>query len=168
MLRVIFDTNIYGKLLEENNFEEIALQIKQDKELKIYGFHPIRKELRDTPKRIRMGKFNKRNMLLGFYDELTGGRYLKDSIQLHSLALKFYTAYRNFGGIVNKDKSNIEVDFTIVACATFYKLDLVISDDQKTLLSKPALKAYKHICIKDGLWQPNFWKYSELRIRYRF
>lgn len=82
--------------------------------------------------------------------------------------MKFYSAYRELGGIRNWNHTNIDVDFTIVACASFYHLDIVISDDQKTLLSKPALKAYKHICIKDGLWNPNFWKYSDLRIRYNF
>jgi len=66
------------------------------------------------------------------------------------------------------DKTNINVDFTIVACATFYKLDIVVSDDSKTMLSKPALKAFKHICVKEGFWHPNFWKYSDLRTRYGF
>ena len=70
--------------------------------------------------------------------------------------------------LVKAKPSTIDVDFTIVACASFYKMDLVVSDDQKTLLSKPAIKAYKHICIKEGLWNPNFWKYSDLRIRYGF
>lgn len=62
----------------------------------------------------------------------------------------------------------IDIDFTIVSCASIYKLDIVISDDQKTLLSKPALKAYKNICLKESMWHPNFWKYSELKIRYKF
>ena len=35
-------------------------------------------------------------------------------------------------------------------------------------IAKAALKAYRHICIKYGLWHPNFWKYSDLRIRYNF
>ena len=30
MLRVIFDTNIYGKIVEEKNFEEIATKIRND------------------------------------------------------------------------------------------------------------------------------------------
>jgi len=50
MLRVIFDTNIYGKLIEEEKFKEIATKIKNDSEFKVYGFPVIRKELRDTPK----------------------------------------------------------------------------------------------------------------------
>ena len=166
MLRVIFDTNIYGKLIEEERVNEIREKIREDKEFVIYGFQPVRKELRDTPKTSRLGRLSTRNLLLNVYDELTKGRYLQDSIQIHRLAMKFYNSYRVFGGIKNWQKSNINVDFTIVACASFYRLDLVISDDQKTLLSKPALKAYKHICMKENMWHPNFWKYSDLKEKY--
>ena len=167
MLRVIFDTNIYGKVLEEKNFEEITTKIKDDENFKVYGFQLIRKELRDTPKSEKLGKLSKRNLLLTLYDKLTKGKYLKDSIEINRLALKIYNSYREFGGIRNWNKTNIDVDFTIVACASFYKLDIVVSDDSKTLLSKPARKAYKHICVKEGTWQPNFWKFSDLRIRFK-
>lgn len=168
MLRVIFDTNIYGKIVDEKDFESIATKIKTDDDFKVYGFDLIRKELRDTPKTEKLGKLSKRNLLLNLYDGITSGRYLKDSLQIHKIAMKFYNSYREFGGIRNWDKTKINIDFTIVACATFYKLDVVVSDDSKTMLSKPALKAFKHICVKEGFWHPNFWKYSDLRTRYGF
>ncbi|MDP3640376.1 MAG: hypothetical protein Q8R53_04205 [Nanoarchaeota archaeon] len=168
MLRVIFDTNIYGKLIEEEKFEHIVTKIKDDAQFKVYGFQPIRKELRDVPKESKLGRLSRRNVVLSLYDQLTQGRYFQDSLNIRRIAMKFYSTYRELGGIRNWDKTNIDVDFTIVACASFYHLDIVISDDQKTLLSKPALKAYKHFCIKDGLWNPNFWRYSDLRIRYNF
>jgi len=168
MLRVILDTNIYGRLLEEKNIGEIREKIKEDKEFIVYGFNLIRKELRDTPKASKLGRLKMRNLILGLYDDITEGKYLKDSLKIHEIAMKFYNSYREYGGIKNWDKSNIKVDFTLVACASFYKLDIVVSDDQKTLLGKAALKAYRHICIKYGLWHPNFWKYSDLRIRYNF
>lgn len=168
MLRVIFDTNIYGKIIDEENFEEITTKIKDDKEFKVYGFQPIRKELRDTPNSLRLGKLGKRNLLLNIYGGITAGKYLKDSLQIHKLAMKFYNAYREFGGIRNWDKTNIDVDFTIVACAMFYKLDIVVSDDSKTMLNNQALKAFKHISIKEALRQPIFWKYSDLKLRYKF
>lgn len=168
MLRVIFDTNIYGKIIEEEDFEEIATKIKNDEKFKVYGFQIIRKELRDTPKTSKLGRFSRRNLLLNLYDGITSGKYLKDSLQIHRLAMKFYNAYREFGGIRNWDKTNIDVDFTIVACAMFYKLDILVSDDSKTMLSKHGLKAFKHISIKEALRQPIFWKYSDLRTRYNF
>ena len=64
MLRVIFDTNIYGKIVEEKNFEEIATKIRNDGNFKVYGFQLIRKELRSTPKTEKLGKLSKRNLLL--------------------------------------------------------------------------------------------------------
>lgn len=54
MLRVIFDTNIYGKLIEEEKFEHIVTKIKEDPQFKVYGFQPIRKELRDVPKESKL------------------------------------------------------------------------------------------------------------------
>ncbi len=168
MLRVIFDTNVYGLLALEPKIAIIKEKIVKDPNFIVYGFQPIRKELRETPKHEKLGKLNKRNLLLGLYDELTKGRYLSESIKINELALKFYNSYRTFGGIRSWKETNINVDFTIVACASYYKLDLLISDDSSTLLSKPAMKAYKHITVKEGLWHPNFWKYSDLRMKYNF
>lgn len=168
MLRVIMDTNIYGRLVEEENFREIVTKIKNDQEFKVYGFGLIRKELRDTPKSSKLGRFSRRNLLLNLYDGITGGKYLKDSLKIHHLAMKFYNSYRELGGIRNWDKTNIDADFTIVACAMFYNLDVLVSDDVKTMLSKVALKAYKHISVKEGLRTPTFYQYSDLKARYKF
>lgn len=162
------DTNIYGLLAKEPHIEKITEQIVHDPNFVIYGFPMVRKELRDIPKSERLGKLSARNLILSLYDKLTKSRYLYDSLEIQRLAMKFYNSYRNFGGIRSWQDTNIDVDFTIVACASIYKLDLVISDDSKTLLSKPALKSYRHICVKEALWQPNFWKYSDLKLRYRF
>ncbi|MDI6738681.1 MAG: hypothetical protein QME12_09315 [Nanoarchaeota archaeon] len=101
MLKVIFDTNIYGRLIEEPKSSEIISKIRIDNEFKVYGFHPIRKELRDMPKSSKLGKIGKRNLLLSVYDTLTAGKYLHDSIQINKPALKFYNSYRQFGGIRN-------------------------------------------------------------------
>jgi len=168
MLHVIFDTNIYGLLIKEPKVNTVREKILTDSNFVVYGFKPIRKELRDTPKNERLGKLNKRNVLLSLYDELTKGRYLSESIKINELALKFYNSYRTFGGIKSWKETSIDVDFTIVACASYYKLDLVVSDDASTMLSKAAMKAYKHITVKEGLWHPNFWTYSDLKMKYNF
>lgn len=163
MLRVIFDTNVYGFIiLESSKFVE---KIVSDKELVIYNFNPIRKELRDIPKKQRLGAFNKRNYALQVYDTITKGHYLYESIKIDKLALKFYNQYRNEGGIKNW-KSNIKIDFTIVACACINNLDVVCSDDASSMVSKSALKAYRHIAIKESLRMPNFWRYADLKGRY--
>ncbi|MBR9690824.1 hypothetical protein GOV08_04015 [Candidatus Woesearchaeota archaeon] len=55
----------------------------------------------------------------------------------------------------------------IVACASFRGLDIVYSADNKTLLGKPALKAYHRINIKENLRTPNFLKYVDLLEKFR-
>jgi hypothetical protein len=168
MLRVIFDTNVYGKLILEEGAALIKNLILEDPEFVIYGFRPIRNELRDTPRGEHLGRLSKRNLLLALYDALTKGRYLKESIRVNQIALKFYNAYRQFGGIRSWRETNISVDFTIVACASIYSLDIVVSDDSSTLLSKPAIKAYKHVTAKEAICHPSFWKYSDLKKKYAF
>jgi len=55
----------------------------------------------------------------------------------------------------------------IVACASFYSLDIIYSEDNKTLIGKTALKAYNHINIKENLRTPGFLKYNDLVNKFR-
>jgi len=168
MLRVIFDTNIYGLIIKEEEYEKIKKKLKDDKNLIIYGFKPIRKELRNTPKYLKLGRLKTRNLLLNLYDDLIKEKYLGDIEEIDKLAKKFYNLYRKLGGIRNWKKTNINIDFIIVAFACFYKLDLVISEDAKTLLNPNSQKAVNLICKQEKLWLPNFWKYSDLKKKYNF
>jgi predicted nucleic acid-binding protein len=56
MLKVIFDTNIYGLLLKEKDAGKIERKIVEDKEFLVYGYQPIRKEIRDIPKTTKLSK----------------------------------------------------------------------------------------------------------------
>ncbi|MEK6932888.1 MAG: hypothetical protein AABW56_03790 [Nanoarchaeota archaeon] len=56
MLRVIFDTNVYGHLITEKDFIEIQRKIKDDKEFVVYGYKPIRDEIRAIPKKLNRVK----------------------------------------------------------------------------------------------------------------
>lgn len=100
------------------------------------------------------------------YDRITGGHYLRNSIQITQIAKKYFDHYRNLGGTYGWD-TNIRVDFMIVACASFHGLDIVYSDDQRTMLGKTALKAYHHINIKESLRTPYFLNYEDLLKKFR-
>ena len=165
MLRVIFDTNIYGFLLKEKDAEKIEKKIKDDKEFVVYGYSPIRKEIRDIPKITKLSK-KARSLMLSLYDRITENHFLENSIKITALARKYCDYYRNLGGIYGWDTS-IRIDFMIVACASFHGLDVVYSADSKTLLGKYSLKAYKHINIKENLRTPNFFKYEDLLEKFR-
>ncbi len=163
-LRVIFDTNIYGNIVLEKNVQEFLEKIKTDKDFVVYGFGLIRKELRDTPKKERIGLVGTRNYLLQVYDAVIGAHYLENSAKIDYLAKKFYGQYRTVGGIHPWEK--VKIDMTIVACACMNSLDVVYSDDESTLASKSAQKAYKHITLKENLRVPTFYKYKDLKEKY--
>lgn len=165
MLRVLFDTNIYGNLLEESDAEEIERRIKEEKDFVVYNFPLIRKEIRNIQK-ITEASRKARISLLEMYDRITGGHYLRNSIEITLLAKKYFDHYRNLGGTYGWD-TNIKIDFMIVACASSYGLDLVYSDDQRTMLGKDAMKAYQHININERLRTPNFLKYADLLKQFR-
>ena len=165
MLRVLFDTNIYGNLLEESDAAEIEQKIKDEKEFVVYNFPPIRKEIRNIPKLTKTSK-KARISLLEMYDHITGSHYLRNSIEITILAKKYFDHYKNLGGTYGWD-TNIKVDFTIVACASFHGLDIVYSDDQRTMIGKEAMKAYHHININENLRTPYFLKYANLLKKFR-
>lgn len=165
VLRVIFDTNIYGNLAEELDREEIEKRIKDEKDFIVYNFAPIRKEIRNIPKTTKASK-KARILLLRVYDNITEGHFLENSIKITNLAKMYYSHYRNLGGIYGWE-TNIRVDLMIVACASFHGLDIVYSDDQRTMLGKIALKAYKHININENLRTPYFLHYIDLLNKFR-
>ncbi|MBI2124636.1 hypothetical protein HYT92_02480 [Candidatus Pacearchaeota archaeon] len=113
MLRVLFDTNIYGLLIREKDADELERKIKAEKEFVVYDYRPIRKEIREIPKITKLST-KARIRILRLYDGITGNHFLKNSIEVANLARKYYDCYRNLGGIYGWDTS-IRIDFMIVA-----------------------------------------------------
>jgi len=165
MLKVLFDTNIYGSLAEEQDREEIEKRIKEEKDFIVYNFPLIRTEIRSIPK-ITKASRKARILLLNMYDRITEGHFLKNSINITNLAKMYFDHYRNLGGTYGWE-TNIRIDFMVVACASFNGLDIVYSGDQRTMLGKEALKAYKYINIKENLRSPYFLKYEDLLNKFR-
>ena len=67
MNRILFDTSVYGKLIEDLEVvEKIGKLIP--KEFVVYGTKIIREELRETPKKLKAEDRNKRILLLHIYD----------------------------------------------------------------------------------------------------
>lgn len=54
-------------------------------------------------------------------------------------------------------------DMIIVAEATISKLDIVVSDDNRTMLSNAAKRAYYSVNKEHNLITPNFIGYSEFK-----
>ena len=165
VLRVIFDTNIFGHLLNEPDAGEIEDKITAEKEFVVYDYQPIRKELRDTPTTSVVSK-RTRILLLAMYDRITGNHHLKDSSKILDLAKMYHEKYKELGGIYGWH-TNIRVDFMIVACGSVHGLDLVYSNDNKTLLGDKAQEAYDLVNMKENLRTPKFLKYADLLNKFR-
>lgn len=165
MLRVIFDTNIYGKLAFEPDGPELEEKIRNEKEFLVYGYAPIRTEIRNIPKTTKLSQRN-RLLLLQLYDKLTGNHLLPNSAKVNHIAKKYYDYYRILGGGYSWETS-IRIDFMIVACASIHGLDVIYSADNKTMSNKIAIKTYHHINSNENLRTPQFLNYAELLRKFR-
>ena len=161
MKRILLDTNIYGLIVIDEDRDKIRNVIEKKRVLVVYGLPLIRKELRDTPKNIRVGGNNLRSDLLGLYDEVTKNHTLKFINESEKLASYYFNTYKEIGGYASK--SEIEKDLIIVACASLNDLDIVISNDNKTMLSEKAVKSYKIVNQIKKVRMPRFLNYEEFK-----
>ncbi|MBI2137762.1 type II toxin-antitoxin system VapC family toxin [Candidatus Woesearchaeota archaeon] len=161
MKRVMLDTNIYGRIVEEQTHPII---LSKEANVKVYGSVVIRKELRNAPKRIKIvheGVQRKiRIVLLSLYDSIVHERTLPVTQQTDDLAEQYFVAYKKFGG--SEGYTSIFNDFILVATATLNTLDIVYSNDKRTMLSEQAITAYSLINEIHGLQTPHFQSYPEL------
>ncbi len=159
MMRALLDTNIYGRLVEE---QEHNLAIAGKDLVKVYGSVIIRRELRNIPKRVKVlheGTQKKiRLVVLDIYDFLVGGRTLSLTLQVEELAEQYFVAHKKFAG--TKADDEIFKDFSIVATATLNRLEVVYSDDRATMLSHSSIKAYDFVNALHGLSTPLFKSYE--------
>lgn len=160
MKRAIFDTNVYGLILKEKDPEEVQRKIVSKKDLIVYGYQPIRKELRDVPKTTKISR-KIRVKLLSIYDWVVRGHVLQDSDTINRLAEAYYGQYRKNGGI-HRWETTMKVDFLIVACGSINCLDVIYSEDNKTMRCDAAMKSYECVNKRENLRTPNFLKYSDL------
>lgn len=159
----MFDTSVYGKLVVDGVILHKLIEKNQKHEFIIYGTSIIRKELRATPKGSVYGFRKLRILLLNLYDALVAkdNQNLKFNKLIATLSTDYLLEYRrNKGGVSNEDIKN---DFVIVATATIYQLDIIISDDEKTMLSEKAINSYQSVNKKYGLKDPKFKKYSQFK-----
>ena len=161
MKRVILDTNIYGVIVLDKNRQSVRYSIEKEKKAVIYNLPLIRKELRDTPKSMRVEGENLRNYLLRIYDEFTKNHELKFANAAEGLADTYFKIYKELGGYASK--AEIIKDFTIVAYASLNSLDIVASNDNKTMLSEKARKSYKIVNQVKKISLPRFLNYEDFK-----
>ena len=163
MKRIMFDTSVYGKLVEDG---EVLIRVNEkteNHEFVIYGTEVIRKELRATPKTAIHGSGKLRILLLNLYDSFVvrDNQKLKFNKLVEDLSNDYFLEYKkNKGNLSNEAMIN---DFIIIATATIYQLDVIVSDDEKTMLSDKGVKSYQSVNGKYGLSGTIFKKYSQFK-----
>jgi predicted nucleic acid-binding protein len=154
-LRAMLDTNVYA-FLYEKDFPRIT-KLVEEKKLVVYGCKIIRNELREIPKSAKVEGKSYRNKMLSIYDSLTKRHSVPVEKLVEILASEYWKNYK--GGT---SKRKIFSDFLIVAAATIHKLDIIVSEDESTMKSEPAIKAYDEANKKNGFKTPKFIEIEKL------
>lgn len=162
MKKIIFDTSVYGELIKD---KETFLKVSKfiPDELVIYGIKIIRNELKNTPRYIKEGNRSRRMLLLEVYDIFVRKEKhdLKYNKLIETLSEDYFKEYKKQGGSLAKH--NIKNDFLIIATATIYNLDVVVSKDEHSMLSEKSIKSYDIVNNKYGLSNPNFERYKDFK-----
>ena len=164
MERTLLDTSIYGELIKELDVvDKLVSCIPQ--QMVIYGSRVIRNELRETPKAEKEEGKNKRSLLLKTYDLLVRkeNHSLPTNKLVESLAADYLGEYKKQRGALSH--SEMANDLIIVATATIYHLDIVVSNDKRSLLSSSAAKAYKLVNLAYRLNNPVLMDYQSFKER---
>jgi len=162
MKRIMLDTNIYGRMVIDDELDEIKEAI--GRKLVVYGSEVIRKEIRRAPRWTVKYPKNLRMDLLRLYDSLVG-HSIATTPEILKLAENYYLAYSNFGGRLNK--SDILTDLIVVACASSKGLDIVVSEDTDTMLDNNFQKVYQLVNKLANTRNPQFLDYKEFKILLR-
>lgn len=159
MRRIMFDTSVYGKFVEDDNVREKFEKKFERGEYVVYGNPIIRKELRSTPKSIIFKNKKLRLLLLALYDSFVKkeNHDLKINPLIEKLSKDYFEQYKRQRG--NLSKGEMKNDLIIIATATIYQLDVIVSNDEKTMLSPICLTVYKTINKRYGLKDPVFKQY---------
>lgn len=170
MKRVIFDTNIYGRIIENGELSFVSGGISGV--LINYGSVVVKRELKGYEgKRVVLheGKARKfRALLLEAYDALVKATYEVDE-KTDGLAEECFVAYEKLGG--KRSRGEILNDFLVVATAVIHKLEIVYTEEKegkeassaRTMRSPEALKAYEIVNALNSLELPFFKSYQELK-----
>lgn len=162
MNRILFDTSVYGRLIYESEIlQKIRDEYKQ--EFIIYGCSTIRKELKKTPKTIALGNKKVQILLLEVYDSfiIKENHDLKYNKLVKDLSEDYLREYKKNEGSLSE--FSIKNDFIIIATATIYQLDIVVSGDKKSMLSEKAIKSYEKINSVYGLKNPKWREYENFK-----
>ncbi len=149
-LRVLLDTSSYDRYLATIDFDRLVRAVETRRAI-IYGFKIVRDELRAVPTTKKIGTKSLRMEILRTYDQLIGEHFYPNTAIIEQLATEYYQEYRG-----NETSNEMRNDFQIVACATIHQLDILVTQDRRTMISEDARRAYEIANRKNKLETPAF------------
>lgn len=159
--RMLFDSSVYGQLVIQPELAKIISEIAETNKILFYGNELIRRELKNTPKDKRFENRQLRILLLNLYDSLIKEHNLRVTDIVEDVADEYFLQFqKEEGGLGYKE---VITDFCIVASASLHKLDIVVSHDTTSMLSKAAVKAYEKVNQKYQLTNPKFIPFNEFK-----
>ena len=161
--RILLDTSVYGKLAEDSFLYPLLLEKKKQVDFVFYGAPLIRNELRATPKYRKIENKSIRAYVLFLYDNLITkeNHILKMNFFIEKLSELYITEYKRRGGSFSS--AELKNDFIIVAYATMYGLDILVSNDKRTMFSNTALLSYGAVNKTQGFKNPTYLHYNKFR-----
>lgn len=154
-VRAMIDTNVYEFL----HLQHLAAlnNLVEEGGIVVYGCKVVRQELRAISPKMKFKGKSFRNILLNIYDELTEKHNYILENSADNLAEEYWQAYE--GGMPKRKLLN---DFRIVAISSIHGLDLVVTEDDKSIKSGPAIMAYLKANNANGYRTPAFYSIKEL------
>lgn len=160
MKRILLDTSVYGELAEDKDTANSLAKLVPNIFI-IYGNKVIRNELRETPKNKKYKDRSMRILLLNIFDSLTRDHNLKHNKLIDTLSKDYFIEYKKQGGSLSNEA--MRKDLIIIATVTIYKLEVIISSDERSMLSNKALRAYRKVNKEYGLTDPIFKNYKKFK-----
>lgn len=166
MVRVLFDTSMYSRFIEDKEGEKLVGAIIREEDFIVHNFKLIRNELRHIPKKkvVKDRQFHSKKLkiiLLEIYDKIVRGKPINETSGIKQLAAEYLAEYIALKGGISGEK--LENDFKIVACASLNGMDILYSEDDSSMKSEKARQAYLNVNLRHNLRTPNFISYNELK-----
>lgn len=155
--RMLLDTNIYGFIMDSPDRELLVESIISQNVI-FCGSAVIRQELRNIPKKAMIEGASLRKLCLELYDSLVDEKRNYVVTEIVRQISEEYEA--NYNG--KHSLREFENDFLIVASASLHNIDVVVSNDEKTMVSFEALKAYTAANSRLQLRTPKFIKFGKM------
>lgn len=160
--KYLFDTNVYGKIIKDRKENEFQEFVKKNRDMAVYGSRVIRNELREIPKEYTIHERNVRMLALNLYDALIDMHKNYELTEVIEYLANQYFRKLKANFLTNYPEQKLKNDLLIVATASIHQLDIVVSEDMKTLANPQFIEMYGEVNRKNQLKSPAFIRLDKL------